>query len=316
MKNIKNLIAIAVAAAIMSPMAAIANLPPDNVGNVTYMGNIVANSPMWQWTVNDYPGPRLDAKPNEATTTADGVTTYKLAGQPFIAVSGYLPSMTGMVGPDTNTIGVRDITEFRDGNGSPITDIKSLAEPQAMSFAISAVSTDASGAQAVGKLTLKATEVRGGQYAGINNSDGRKVLASYVVTTSGKKIQTPGGSCFVGNGGPALTFSGEGADIKFTNGSKTAAAAYLNALQQADVTGNIKLASLDGYTNSPPSEYNAGCETPTTEFMSSVTSPTAHRTYHYMAAAHIVELTPTELEFNTPVQGAWNATLNVTAYQM
>lgn len=81
---------------------------PDTVGDVTLYGNITANSPMWQWTVNDYPGARLDAKPSTADTTVAGTVSYPLSGQWFVAASGYLPSFVpGKIGSVSTSTGWR-----------------------------------------------------------------------------------------------------------------------------------------------------------------------------------------------------------------
>lgn len=316
MKNLKNIIAIAVVAAITSPMEAMANTAPDNVGNVTYMGKIVANSPMWQWTVNDYPGPRLDAKPSEATTE-NGVTVYKLAGQPFIAVSGYLPSMTGMLGPAVTTLGTRDITEFRDGNGNPIADIQPLNEPQAVSFTISAISTDKNGAQAVGSLKLKATEIRGVRrvYTEVKNQTTGRILS--VFTSAQNQFTTSNSSCFIGTSGPKLTLGGTVENPTITGGSSSAIAAFIQTLLSADNAGSVRLANTPTVNNNNDRviALEKSCRIPSND-SANLYDENFDVRVPYIAAGHIVELTPTELAFSTPVQGAWNATLNVTAYQM
>lgn len=171
MKKMNKVIALAVAAAVMSPMAALADNTPDNVGNVTLLGNIVANSPMWQWTVNDYPGGRLDAKPSTATT-ANGVTTYKLNGQKFIAVSAFLPSLTAAsLSPHSGIQGFSDKAAFAGNLGAPIQYVRDEGKGM-VSFSVRAFAKDESGGNLIGELRLEATELRGMKRVFSAKSDG------------------------------------------------------------------------------------------------------------------------------------------------
>lgn len=319
MKKMNKLVALTVAAVVMSSMAAMAVNTPDNVGNVTLLGNIVANSPMWQWTVNDYPGPRLDAKPSEATTE-NGVTKYKLVSQPFIAVSGYLPSTTSVVSQNVTGLGNRDITTFTDADGNTITNLTNLPEPMSVSFTIKATSQSASGQTVDGKLRIKSTEIRGMKtitYHRSNNS----VLMDIFVFASNVPAHTDSeeDSCFVGTNGVLPGFTGQVDNPGITGVSSTAAAEFFRALDHADESGVVKFS--DAIKTGSNIERNR--ITSSAQKCHTLTRANINKNVNnvklvrqYTAAAHIIELNPLELMFSTPVQGTWNATLNVTAYQM
>lgn len=314
----KNILALAIAAAMASSMAMAANTP-DSVGDVTYLGNIVANSPMWQWTVNDYPGGRLDVKPS-AATTANGKTTYPLTASPFIAVNGYLPSLLSInEGSLNSNIGLIDITTFTDGNGNPIADITD-AKKGAVTFTITANSTNISGTAVTGKLTLTSTELRAVRLAG-SSINGQKLSFRTVLlasTTAG--LPTAGSSCFSGVGSYTTTSNVVGGTaVTPTVGEQSATAfnALLAALSSADAIGNApKLSTLTGYTDNTAAAGNSTCVNGTANLSGGLVTGSQSTKIDYLSAAHIVELTPKNLVFNEPVSGAWNATLNVTAYQM
>ncbi|HHQ2585779.1 TPA: hypothetical protein ACSPKR_003176 [Providencia rettgeri] len=315
----KNILALAIAAAMASSMAIAANTP-DNVGDVTYLGNIVANSPMWQWTVNDYPGGRLDVKPS-AATTANGKTTYPLTASPFIAVSGYLPS-TQSINDSTigaSNIGLADITTFTDGNGNPITDIADMKKG-AVTFTISANSTNISGTPVVGKLTLTSTELRAARLAGTDSSGNKSNLTTTLLASTTSGLPITSGSCFSGVGSYSSTSNVVGGTaIAPTTGeqSPTAFNALLAALSSADANGSApKFSTLTGYLNNGAITGSSTCSNSSSSVVGGAAGTTQGNKYNYLAAAHIVELTPKSLVFNEPVSGAWNATLNVTAYQM
>lgn len=311
----KKILGLAIAAALTSPMA-LADNTPSNVGNVTYLGNIVANSPMWQWTVNDYPGGSLDAKPSEAVE-ANGTYTYPLSGQAFIAVSGYLPAM-GYVSNSPvlgGSVGLMDKTSFTDAQGDGPGDITASTNG-AVTFTIIASAYGTDGKQVTGRLKLNATELRGNRlaYTELANNTPTKLL--YVFGSTQQVTPIPDGSCFVGTG--PYTNSDEIIKGTATNpipgsASITAYTAYFNALSTADATGNtVKFQSLAGGEGEAVSR-GSSCATPSgTDLMIS----TPYYKDGYLAAAHVVELSPVELVFNTPVQGAWNSTLTVTAYTM
>lgn len=312
--KMKKLIALAVAAAVMSPMVAMADNTPSNVGDVTLLGNIVANNPMWQWAVNDYSGPSLDAQAGSATTV-DGLTTYKLNGESFIAVSGYLPSFTSVAGPSSAKLGHADLTELADGSGTPVADIKD-AQQGAVTFTITANGKDAQGLDVQGKLTVHSTEIRGYRLAlSVNQRKTNKQTVQYGGNRALFPIQ--GGSCFSGIGSFSsnnVILSGTSEEPSAVEQSATAFAAWRNALDSADDAGNApQFISLEGY-----SENKAMGRSDTCAVMSASDYRGFPRTYSadYLSAAHVMELTPIQLTFDTPISGAWNATLNVTAYQM
>lgn len=304
------------AAALASPMVFAANMP-DNVGDVTYLGNIVANSPMWQWTVNDYPGGRLDAKPSSAITNG-GITTYPLAGQAFIAVSGYLPSGNSThYGTSASRLGVIDKTTLSDGTGAQIANVANAGKG-AVTFSIAANGTSASAAPVLGTLKITATELRGNRYINkpVNGSPNTKRTGLFGGTTV--HPYTPGGSCFAGLGaytdtGTAMISGTADSPVRGEQ-SATAFAAWLEALRLADVTGFAPKFNTFTIADSAVQTGSNNCAAPTP---SEVTVPdSSELTIVYISAGHILELTPVALAFNTPITGAWNATLNVTAYQM
>ncbi|MEM8183462.1 hypothetical protein Q4R69_17145 [Morganella morganii subsp. sibonii] len=316
----KKLIAVAVAGAMMAPLAVQAENMPDNVGTVTYMGNIVANSPMWQWTVNDYPGGRLDTKPSTATT-ANGVTTYPLAGQAFIAVSGYLPSLVGIniASGESTTLGIRDITTLTDQAGNAIANVTD-AQKGAVTFTIAASALGADGGEVTGTLKLKSTELRGARFAYTSNYATKPTKSQKsILLAGGTRVELPtqAGSCFSGTGSYSSksdVISGTGTSPSAGSQSATAFSAFLTALTSADASGAApSWVSLTGYSEDSASGWGATCMGPTALSFAISSSTTK---VDYLSAAHIMELTPVELAFSTPVQGTWSSTLTVTAYQM
>ncbi|MEX9939452.1 hypothetical protein AB7Z36_04055 [Providencia rettgeri] len=316
----KKILALAIAAALASPMA-LADNPPSNVGDVTYLGNIVANSPMWQWTVNDYPGGRLDAKPSEVKET-NGTYTYPLNGQAFIAASGYLPASTGInisSGPGSY-IGTQDKTSLTDQNGASPRDL-SDAQNGAVTFSIAASGYDAAGQAVEGKLLLKATEVRGNRTAQTDNyaTNPVKKLKLLSIRASTAPSTTSGSdSCFVGTGAfPSANAVVTGTAESPQGGSQspTAFAEFVNNLHKADQSGSAPMYdALTGYATNLVMALNPECIHASTAIPLMVTSSSTR--LDYFAAAHVMELTPIELQFSTPLSGAWNSTLTVTAYTM
>ncbi|WP_273818798.1 hypothetical protein [Providencia rettgeri] len=319
----KKMLALAIATALASPIA-LADNPPSNVGDVTYLGNIVANSPMWQWTVNDYPGGRLDAKPSEVVEV-NGTYTYPLNGQAFIAASGYLPSFVGIsvASGSSSTLGTRDITTLTDQNGTAPSDITD-AEKGAVTFAIAASGYDSSGQAVEGKLKLKATELRATRYAlyTARTSGGTPIKDTKATLVYGANSPvlslSPGDSCFIGtgsyssNGGVA---SGTADNPTKGEQSDTSFNALLSALAIADTAGNApSYSSLTDFMYNNTFSQPAYCVLQT---VSPTLSPaTSTASYIYMSGAHILELTPVELQFSAPLSGTWNSTLTVTAYTM
>lgn len=303
MMKMKNLVALAVAAAVMSPMTAMADNTPDNVGNVTLLGNIVANSPMWQWTVNDYPGPSLDVHASSATTV-DGVTTYKLNGQSFIAVSGYAPSFVPVI--SGNSIGYTEKTHLTDGAGNNIADWESKNDGK-VEFTIQATSTNASGETVSGKLHLEATEIRG-------QRDVFKDEVKRAIIYIGTSRPLENGSCFAGVGAfDKSAISGSGTNPTSESFSPTAFAEWVKLLQLADEKGNAP--HFDTYTTTHDGVVSQRYDCRIGAINSSAGGPDG-RISRYAAGAHTLELSPVKLAFSAPVQGTWSATLNVTAYQM
>ncbi|MEY0025063.1 hypothetical protein AB7W40_13810 [Providencia rettgeri] len=316
----KKILALAIAAALASPMA-LADNPPRNVGDVTYLGNIVANSPMWQWTVNDYPGGRLDAKPSEVVE-ANGTYTYPLHGQAFIAASGYLPSVVGinLASGIFSTLGTRDITSLTDQNGAAPADITD-AQKGAVTFTIAASGYDLSGQAVEGKLLLKATEVRGFRTAitaAAGSSEGIRAKRLYVFGKTAPLFTRGADSCFAGTGKFTSTAEVVNGDADSpAPGSQTPAAfaEFVTALQKADTTGSAPpYSSITGSNVNETIAWASSCVTPTQNANATNGDDTVK--LDYIAAAHVMELTPIELQFTNPLSGAWNSTLTVTAYTM
>ena len=302
-------------------LSAQADTAPDSVGDVTLYGNITANSPMWQWTVNDYPGARLDAKPSTADTSVAGKVTYPLNGQWFIAASGYLPSyVPGIIGAVTANFGNADITTLTSPDGP----IEVTTTGATATVSIPATGTDAGGATITGKLMLNADELRGAtsKYTDSNGSTAEGWLSYSKIA----EPATPGGSCWVGRGTddtakltktqtatnlPVFTDTG-------TNSASGATAAVNAAFRSADEAGALRYATVEAnrvdkvaaeetYCRDSSSGAGGGGDTRPTDSPATTT---------YRAAAHVLALKPTVLSFPTPASGAWNATLTVTAYQM
>lgn len=310
----KKLIALAVATAVMSPMvsmAAVTNVS-DNVGDVTLQGDIIKQASQWQWTVNDYPGQSLDAKPSEATEAND-VITYKLNGQKFIAVSGFLPSFSAVniTGKNSSSYGVADKTELLGGDGQAISNIKELPAG-AVSFTIPAISKDSQGNEVQGTLQLTATEIRGQQEVARGGTDTHGIY-TFVYGSTSSVLPVVDGSCFVGTSAfpdSASVVRGTGKQPMAGIQSATAFAAFTNALNQAELTGNAGLLNnFNDVTTDEAMMLGSACSKPTV----TIGVP---QSIVYLAAAHVLELEPTAVSFNTEVKGLWNATLTVTAYQM
>lgn len=311
----KKILALAITAALSTSVVFAADNVQGNVGDVTYLGNIVANSPMWQWTVNDYPGARLDAKPGDAQDV-DGKKVYPLNGQTFIAVSGYLPSFVGILyGQDyKTTLGVRDITTLTDQKGQKpanITDGKNGAT----TFTISATASDQTGVPVEGLLVLKASEIRGWKSVTENKAE----IWVYGSIAHQKPV-SGNNSCFIGTGSFASNDDIiQGTATAPTGGkwSPTAFNAFINGLNSADSEGAApRFNTIDIKSKADVvTVASRSCYSPSINYSHSYSDSDNYR-YHYLAAAHVMELTPVELAFSTPVHGAWSSTLTVTAYTM
>ena len=298
-------------------LSAQAALPADNVGDVTLYGNITANSPMWQWTVNDYPGPRLDAKPSSATVV-DGKTTYPLSGQWFMAASGYLPSFVPRkIGTVETSLGMKDITTLSSPDGAVMPDVSGTVATLTMP----ANGGDASGKAIKGALTLEADAGRG--YAYVLNSTGTPRGGSFVFIA--KSSAAEGQSCWVGNplqnqnnwtkkqtttSLPRFSYSGP-------SSASGAASAYSDALAAADAAGSVRY--VDAIKNGSvdndviKSTYKCADASPPVYASHSVGESVI---YNYASSAHVLALRPTKLTFPVAASGAWSATLTVTAAQM
>lgn len=313
--HITSLAALVLAGISLSAQAAV---PPDNVGDVTLYGNITANSPMWQWTVNDYPGSRLDAKPSTADTSVAGKVSYPLNGQWFVAATGYLPSFVGTkIGSVASAVGVADITTLTSPDG-PVT--LSTAGTVA-TVTLPARGTDTSGKTLAGTLTLNADEMRGliRKYTDGNT----KAANSFLFSDASALAATPGGSCWVGRpGAPTsnLTSTTTATTIgAISDAGLNAASGVTGALNQlfksADAAGTVQWANLTGYTISALAmATSSGCTQQSSG--TKITTPAESSVYDYIAAAHALSLKPQTLTFPAAASGAWNATLTVTAYQM
>jgi hypothetical protein len=301
-------------------LSAQAAMQPNNVGDVSLYGNITANSPMWQWTVNDYPGARLDAKPSAADTSVVGTVSYPLNGQWFMAASGYLPSLVGgKIGTVSNAIGVTDITTLTSPDG-PVT-LNTTANPATVS--LPATGSDTAGRPISGTLILAADEIRGylNKYTA---ASGTSTAYAYLFSATTATPATSAGSCWVGRPGvPAANYTRTGTATTlpvFTDAGSTAASgavAHFNAmLAAADSAGTVRWASV-----LPSATMNATVVTANSCAVSSSastvsTSETSTTRYPYRSAAHVLALRPQTVSFPVAATGAWNATLTVTAYQM
>ncbi|MEG2734335.1 MAG: hypothetical protein RR962_03255 [Hafnia sp.] len=322
----KQILRIAPLAALMLAgitLSAQATTPPDSVGDVTLYGNITANSPMWQWTVNDYSGPRLNAKPSTADTSVAGKVTYPLPGQWFIAASGYLPSyVPGKIGAVISLIGNADITTLTSPDGPVVLTTTGTTA----TVSIPATGTDASGAPIVGNLVLNADELRGGVFKIVN---GTAINAGAFLTYRATATPaTSGGSCWVGRGAdtvanltrtqtatalPVYTDAGP-------NSASGAAAAVNSAFATADAAGVVRYAGVGTYTTNninTGSATAAGCSTSSSSLGGADTQTADEESpVLYKSAAHVLALQPASLSFPKAASGVWNATLTVTAYQM
>lgn len=297
--RITSLAALVLAGISLSAQAAV---PPDNVGDVTLYGNITANSPMWQWTVNDYPGARLDAKPSTADTSVVGKVSYPLNGQWFVAATGYLPSFVpAKIGSVDSTVGVRDITTLTSPDG-PVT---LSTTGTVATVTLPATGTDAAGKTLAGTLTLNADEMRG--LIQKSTSGSTKTANTYIYSSASAIPATSGGSCWVGRPGAPTS--------NITSTTTTSAIGALNQLfKSADAAGVVQWANIPSYTTLTTTVAQQACTTPS--IGTNVTNPTNTTVFDYVASAHALSLKPQTLTFPAAASGAWNATLTVTAYQM
>lgn len=315
----KKALVIAIMAALSSSYAFSENTP-DNVGNVTIAGNIVANSPMWQWTVNDYAGSRLDAKPSDAKDVG-GKKVYPLNGQAFIAVSGYLPSFSSISYDAAATVlGNRDVTKLTDMNGNYIANITNL-DKGSLSFTIAAKSQNSNGKEVNGTLKLSSSELRGYKYAFKRSDDTiakRSAIFGHTAPVTAD-VAFESGSCFVGTGSfssSSSIVSGTTNTLSGGEGSATAFAAYNEAINRADASGNTVKLSTITTTDDKVSNEAASCRSASAVPYALQNEVNDRNRSIYIASAHVLELKPLELTFDEPVSGVWNATLTVTAYQM
>ncbi|NHN51111.1 hypothetical protein HAV27_05535 [Providencia rettgeri] len=315
----KKILALAIATALASPMA-LADNTPDNVGDVTYMGNIVANSPMWQWTVNDYPGGRLDADPSDMVESG-GKYTYPLkTAQSFIAFSGYLPSRAGInLSSLDSSLGLKDIVSLTGADGKPIMVSNTGIADGSAYITIPTVVKDSSGKDVAGSLTLKAYDMRASHVArGGKQSNGGPRAYNGVTIIYPTGPSTGSDSCFVsGSNWDDVTVSGTPAAPQISGTSSAAVQALVSALKEATAHGNVDPSVIEASNWNDNYVVKSGetCDTPTmwTPHGNITTSSFVTR---YAAGARILELKPVEISFNTPVSGAWSSTLTVTAYQM
>lgn len=312
--RITSLAALVLAGISLSAQAAV---PPDNVGDVTLYGNITANSPMWQWTVNDYPGARLDAKPSTADTSVVGKVSYPLNGQWFVAATGYLPSFVpAKIGSVDSTVGVRDITTLTSPDG-PVT---LSTTGTVATVTLPATGTDAAGKTLAGTLTLNADEMRG--LIQKSTSGSTKTANTYIYSSASAIPATSGGSCWVGRPGAptsnitsTTTTSAIGALSDTGLNSTSGVTGALNQLfKSADAAGVVQWANIPSYTALTTTVAQQACTTPS--IGTNVTNPTNTTVFDYAASAHALSLKPQTLTFPAAASGAWSATLTVTAYQM
>lgn len=312
--RITSLVTLVLAGISLSAQAAVS---PENVGDVTLYGNISANSPMWQWTVNDYPGGRLDVKPSTADTSVAGKVSYPLNGQWFVAATGYLPSFSSAkIGSVNSTVGMRDITTLTSPDG-PVT--LSTAGTVA-TVTLPATGTDTSGRALAGTLTLNADEMRGLLQKSTNGSN--KASNGYIYSSASAIAATPGGSCWVGRPGAptsnitSTTTTSAIGDLSDTGlNSASGVTGALNQLfKNSDAAGVAKWANLAGYSAFILNVSLLDCNTGS--MGTNVTNPTSTIVYDYVASAHALSLKPQTLTFPVAASGAWSATLTVTAYQM
>ncbi|MEY0532417.1 hypothetical protein AB7351_20700 [Providencia rettgeri] len=314
----KKILALAIATALASPMA-LADNTPDNVGDVTYMGNIVANSPMWQWTVNDYPGGRLDAKPSDMVESG-GKYTYPLkTAQSFIAFSGYLPSRAGInFSSLSSSLGYKDIVSLTGADGKPIMVSNTGIADGSAYITIPTVGKDLSGKDVAGSLTLKAYDMRAAHTArGGKLSAGGGTAYNHIDIVYPTGPSTGSDSCFVsGSNWDDVTVSGTPTSPQISGTSSTAVQALLSALSEATAQGNVDPSVIDeaNWTNNAAYKSGWTCSD-ATQSSPHGTISTVYET-KFASGARILELKPVEISFNTPVSGAWSSTLTVTAYQM
>lgn len=313
MRNLK-IASLAVALALSSTtLITQAATPPDNVGSHLLFGNIVANSPMWQWTVNAYPGGRLDAKPSTATKSGNNVT-YPLANaQWFIAASGYLPSSvslpSGLTGGDA---GFTDKTSLSSPDGAITTNVTTL--PSTITLPAKATST--AGIAITGTLTLQGDEVRGALRKVMNGAS-PSVPVSNILIKNGATASDAvhNGSCWVGSPAQPVAnwaVTGSGTVLPVLSRTTLTESGAINAfntnLGLADTNGNVKYSSTLPTATVSFVTDNAGC------LAGSPTNNNADRPYG--SAAHVLALKPVSVTFPGDVLGQWSATLTVTAYQM
>lgn len=292
-----------------------ANTPAD-VGDVTLTGSITAAKPSWQWTVNNYSGAALNASiDNAVTDDATGEVTYTLNGSPFIAVSGYIPGSTPLLS-GLSFEGYTDKTSLKS-NGNPIE--VTYGDDGISTFEILATN----GQDVQGTLTLRATEIRGRTYV---MRDVNPDLATYNIilpSASGDRHLIEGGSCFVGMNKITGTYGGTiSAPTAPADLSSTAFTAFNAAMVSANEGGSITLdefMTMNNVTSNEVGSYTANnsnqCDVAAAGTAGNF-SGGGNQGYKYVAAAHILELTPSAVRFPQPVTGSWSATLTVEAYQM
>ncbi|RBQ33686.1 hypothetical protein C2125_13560 [Rahnella aquatilis] len=317
MKQILRTIPLTALALAVITFSAQAVQPPTGVGDVTLSGSISAKSPMWRWTVNDYPSARLDAKPSQADTTVQGKVSYPLSGQWFIAASGYLPSF---VPGKMSSAGTVDITTLTSPDG-PIM-LSTTANPATVT--IPATGTDSSGQIITGSLVLSADEVRG--YASTDwDGSGTTVAHGYLYAGATSLPSTSGGSCWVGRpASPASNYTKTQTRASlptFSDTGPTAASGAIAALNAAllvaDTSGAVRYAmtAVNGTIDPSSGIISVACNNSSANHIPS-SRASLESELLYTAAAHILALKPQTLTFPVAATGAWNATLTVTAYQM
>lgn len=296
-----------------------AAMSPDNVGDVTLYGNITANSPMWQWTVNDYPGAPLVAESSKADTSVSGKVTYPLTGQWFIAASGYLPSyVPGKIGTVSNIVGMTDITTLSSPDGAVTVDLTGTTP----TVTIPATRSSSSGTPETGTLALSADEVRG--FVKKRIEDGSTVADGVLFANNFSAIaRVDNGSCWVGRAaGTDFTRSQTMTSLPTwtdtgVNAGSGATSAYNTALAAADAAGQVRYSSVGTTGTVAPLLFNVGrCSSSNGTSQVSTYSESYPYEPIYAAAAHVLALKPVSVSFPSDAAGAWNATLTVTAYQM
>lgn len=307
----KQVMIIAVATVALSPLVLTAVNTPHEVGTVTLLGHIAENSPMWQWTVNDYPyGPLNTGALSSRSSELDGVY-YPLSGMPFIAVSGYIPRFVSLTNSSGSAIGVQDKAQLLD-NGRPIMMFSDEGYG-AVAFHLSAQGLDMQGMPMTGTLTLTGTELRAFRYAYLSGEYVEKWLVVYGTVQA--QYPQDNGSCFVGTGRYSTNqavVSGSADMPQPGEQSPTAFSALVAALTLADTVGSAP--PFNDLVEDYETVTNSGQSCVASTLQNGVVTPGMENMYN--AGAHILELTPVGLTFPARASGAWSATLTVEAYQM